>query len=123
MKHKSLLSVLILALALLPGDAQAAHAPRHHGYICQVRFSHTSPQSVRYEIRGERLYGFEDDYTGKPNIYDLRTNSEATLVAVRQQTHPRVVTVTIDKKNRRYTQILRIGKKIFDRNIGYCARF
>jgi hypothetical protein len=104
--------VLVISLFLL--SLTPAYAATSAGWICQV-----SSIPIRYEVRKNKLLGYENDLTGKPNTYAIRINTAKKLVAARIFNRRRV-TITIDKPSRRFLEVMTI-RKYREASSGNCA--
>ena len=111
----------VMAVSFFLCSLGPAYAATSAGWICQVKMTKASSIPTRYEIRQKKLLGYEDDLTGKPNIYAIRSNTTKKLVAVRIS-HRRTVTITIDKPSARFLEVTTL-RKYREALSGICSRF
>jgi hypothetical protein len=111
----------VLAMFIFLCGLAPAYATTSTGWICQVGMTKASSIPIRYEVRQKRLLGYEDDLTGKPNIYTIRSNTAKKLVAIRVLNR-RPVIITIDKPSGRFLQRTSL-RNYRERNSGVCSAF
>jgi hypothetical protein len=113
------LIAVLLAASSLPSAAQTVEA-----WTCKFGPDGETarPFEMRYEVKGRNVLGYEDDLTGKPNIYDIVEDTGVGLIAIRHQ--PDSLTfVMIDRRSGKFTlRYVHISGGYEERDTGACTK-
>ena len=102
------LAIFISCMAVTPSFAETLACKDERGV-------------TKYEVRGNKLLGHEDDVSTQPNVYDLLQNSRNGMIAIRHSPD-RLIWMTVGRDGKFIRKLEFVSGKYEETYSGYCIR-